>query len=334
MDAKKSGTLETLWVAASESFQIDLVDLVKIFTIPSGKGSLHAVEASPKMPLSKVNDNLSVWFLIKSKSVVEPKNTQSRPTINAFALLMTSRVSRPLDLVQQNNNKDLLYNDIVEITNGNGLKFFTHEMKNAKKLMLCITNCLWSIDLNESKIVTASNDGKCRKLATLFDSIYSKEYHKYKEQKMARPSLCKESLKKSSDELFDIISVWDRTRTSTNLKFWDGCLQLANSLRKYCDYLSVSSQTMFLNRQFSDPPRSADQYFTLPVPYERVAIVKPCYRKLDQSVSVLNEFDPICLDSGMETDIPKDRRKRFEWFKNIGISCGYLLKTLFNKLIV
>ena len=109
--------------------------------------------------------------------------------------------------------------------------------------------------------------------------------------------------------------------------FMNGAQDLARSLKFYADYLSKSSEKMSQNRENPESPRTIENSFTLSLPYEKTEKkILPQFRKLNEVVSGLSDFEPICLDKDMlDLDITGDRRRRFEWIKQIKISyrCSY-----------
>ena len=114
--------------------------------------------------------------------------------------------------IEVKNVKDILYNDIIDISINLKMKFKPQDLKSPKLLIVLLTNCLWHIDINEKTVKNASADGKCSNLPDFFQLIYAKEYHEYKEQKLKKPQSSMERLRIYSDELFDILSTWEITR--------------------------------------------------------------------------------------------------------------------------
>ena len=58
---------------------------------------------------------------------------------------------------------------------------------------------------------------ECSNLPDFFQQIYAKDYHEYKEQKLKKSQLWMEQLRMCSDELFDVISTWDKTNMLPDL---------------------------------------------------------------------------------------------------------------------
>ena len=137
---------------------------------------------------------------------------------NAFSLLMNnSSLKSFLSKIEAKNAKHILYNDIIDISINLKMKFKPQDLKSAKLLIALITNCLWHIEINEKTVKNASANGKCSTLPDFFQQIFAKEYHQYKEQKLKKPQLSMERLRICSDELFDVISAWDRTKMLPDL---------------------------------------------------------------------------------------------------------------------
>ena len=116
----------------------------------------------------------------------------------------------------------------------------------------------------------------------------------------------------------------------------NGARDLARSLQSYADYLLKSSEKMSQNRENPEPSRTIENSFTLSLPYEKTEKkILPQYRKLNEVVSGLSYFGPICLDKGMvDLDIPGDRRRCFEWMKQIKISCSYSYEICHSAILI
>ena len=234
MQCRKNGNLETLWEAASKLLNFEKYYFNFIYTIPADKGIIFAVKATSTMPLTKIKDNLMVWFLIDKEKEVDcvVSNLQKSAPIqnNAFSLLIKNSSSKSfLSKIEAKNAKDILCKDIIDISINLKMKFKPQDLKNAKLLIASITNCLWHIHINEKTVKNASANGECSNLPDFFQQIYAKEYHQYKEQKLEKPQLSMERLRICSDELFDAISTWDRTNMLPHL-FMNGERDLARSL--------------------------------------------------------------------------------------------------------
>ena len=152
------------------------------------------------MALTKIKDNLMVWFLIDKEKEVNcvVSNLQKGAPIqnNAFSLLMNNSSSKSFpSKIEAKNAKDILYNDTIDISINLKMKFKPQDLKNAKLLIALITNYLWHTDINEKTVKNASANGKCSNLPDFFQQIYAKEYHRYKEQKLKKPQLSMERLR-------------------------------------------------------------------------------------------------------------------------------------------
>lgn len=285
------------------------------------KGVTFAVNASTFIPLKKIKDNLTLWFLVDHIEINPVINTSSElPRQNAFVMLMAKEAPAYLSKIEGKTMKDVLFNDLIEVTIELNMQFKRQDLKNAKLLITSATNCLWWIDINEEVTINASKIGKCQPLPSMFDPIYTKEYHQYREQKVSKPSLSSEKLTMCSDSLFDVISLWDRTK-SPLMHFMNACRELATSVKSYSDYLVKCAGKMAENRQSLNQTRSIENSFSLPSPYEPTKTVIQKYSKLEVAVKSLEVFIPLCLDDDMvSVDIPKDRRRRYEWFRFIAVS--------------
>ena len=157
-------------------------------------GHKFPVTASGDLPLKKLMGDVVVWFMVGEKPTEDLIETPP-PVTDAFALMMARKGRKYVPAIEIKNNKDRLYNDVVKKLHDSDLKVSQDEMRNAKILATCLTNCLWAIDTNVEKIRDSSQHGKCKKLPKYFDSIYDCKYNNFKEKKIAKPVLSAEKLK-------------------------------------------------------------------------------------------------------------------------------------------
>ena len=150
-----------------------------IYTIPADKGINYAIKATSTMPLYVIN-NLMVWYLIDQDRETETDSVERTPAQiipkNAFKLMMNKSSAKSfLSKIESKNAKHhVLYNDIINISIAADMKFKSQDLAHAKKLIIAITNCLWHIDLNEQKIISASSSGKCTNLPNFFRTNFYK----------------------------------------------------------------------------------------------------------------------------------------------------------------
>ena len=93
------------------------------------------------MPLSKIKDDVTVWFFVKDIEVETGIQSSSGSTFakNAFNFLMTkTKVNVPLKQVA--NKKDELFNDLVNLKQ---LICYQEQLQNIKVLIQCLTDALW-----------------------------------------------------------------------------------------------------------------------------------------------------------------------------------------------
>ena len=109
-----------------------------------------------------------------------------------------------------------------------------------KKLVPCIMECLWDIDLIHSQIKHAIVDKKCKGLPALFGKIYYSQYRDLVVEKIRKPSPSKK-FGKSANEIFAILSVWGCMNRPSE-KFFHACKKLANSLRLYANCIAKSTE--------------------------------------------------------------------------------------------
>ena len=129
-----------------------------------------------------------------------------------------------IETIPKNNRKDMLYNDIVQLTQSLDIRLPADNFVG--KLIKCLTNALWHIDGNHSKINSASLEGKWKSLPDLFSKIHSHQYTMWQEQKKQKPMLSQGKLALVSNELFNILS------------YWKSHFKLGESLHSYSKYLN------------------------------------------------------------------------------------------------
>ncbi len=195
-------------------------------------------------------------------------------------------------------------------------------MANTKKLASRVTECLWAIDSNHSQINNAFTNKKCKGLPGLFGTIYSKQYRDWVAQKKRKPSLSSENLGRCADELFNILSAWDRVKCPSD-KFFAACRKLAEALRSYADCIMKSKEKVAEYRSTAtvDTQRSIESAFTMPTPIQREKHVKDKYRKVNNAIANSPFYEPIVLDNDFDDyGIPESRQLRYLWFKNMALS--------------
>lgn len=203
--------------------------LKKIYCVQK-KSSKEPILTPPNFPLKRISpDATEVWFCLTQPIVPDKLPLVRR---NAYDLLMKEKY---ITIIHKDpsNQKNIMYNDVVEIFGG---KFPKDSQVVGKELVELVVECLWAIDSNSGKFMTASINGNCKRLPTYFKSIFEKNYRKWQKQKVARPSLKEDILQKCSNALFDKLSLFDQKR-KYNEMFFTSCKELAESLRSYADYL-------------------------------------------------------------------------------------------------
>ena len=121
----------------------NLYELKKAWTVSSRNNTIHTVDVPLTMPLSKIKDDVTVWFFVKDIEVETGIQSSSGSTFakNAFNFLMTkTKVNVPLKQVA--NKKDELFNDLVNLKQ---LICYQEQLQNIKVLIQCLTDALWSL---------------------------------------------------------------------------------------------------------------------------------------------------------------------------------------------
>ena len=319
IEAKKSENVGELWTSTKDDLKLEAYELTKAFTLCNDNDK-SAFEAPQKMPLENLRNAIEIVFLVNKYDEEETANLPNRPKKNAFAVLM-DRSTCHLPHTDVKTRKDQLFNDVVEISREYDFKCSKEDMDDAKKLLHCVTDCLWSIDTNHAQINSASCNKKCKGLPAAFKTIYDIEYHDWRGQKKAKPRLSAEAITRSSNELFDMLSLWNNVKGTPD-EFMKVGLQLAECLQSYSKYLQNSTDRMERNRSSTVAPRNAETSFTMPAPFEKVSKVNPRYFRLNGIINHTDYFQPIVADNDYaDFGIPDDRKLRYVWFKDLKLSC-------------
>lgn len=177
--ANSLGTLKDLWDSSIDQFHLsEGLPINNTYTIPSGKGTMHAINASFELLLQKITDQ-TVWFLTEDKTD-EANVAVIKEKMDAFAILMTPKSAKEMKVIEVKTSKDRLYNDIIIITHELNMTVPPGDMNNYNILVKCLANSLWYIDSHTEKIKVAGKNGNCPKLPTLFDKVYDYTYNDYK----------------------------------------------------------------------------------------------------------------------------------------------------------
>lgn len=321
VESLKYGTISSLWDSVKfNEPQLAEYDLHKACTVSYLGTKVIPVDAPMVMPIAKVENNVTVWFLVDPKSednADEVTNTNKTGGKNAFDVLMSKKTKTITAKELVNSKKDELYNDLVSLKGL--LTVDTEETTNVKKLFTFLADALWAIDGNHSKINTGHSSGHCLALPSYFDEIYQKTYFDWQKRKRARPTLCADKLILCSNNLYDIISMWSHSKFPDE-NLLNASRALAECLRSYSDYLKKSQERMEKNRCVT---KQITEKFSMPSPISAVPFTdlqKP-YQKLDAYFRNVEFYTPIYLENTIEDfGIPDDRKLRYTWFKDIKIS--------------
>ena len=236
-----------LWEASKkDQSQIlpNLYELKKACTVSSKNNTIHSVDAPLTMPLSKIKDDVTVWFLVKDIEVETDIQSSSGSTFakNTFIILMT-KTKVNVTLKQVNNKKDELFSDLVNLKQ---LTCYQEQLQNINILIQCLMDALWSLDGNHSKLNKAHSNGHCFQLPQYFAKIYQKESYDWKNRKRAKPTLTHEKMLTCSNKLFDAVSLWDNVKfPAAQLLNASHCL--AECMRSYTNHLKKAQERMTAN---------------------------------------------------------------------------------------
>ena len=291
-------------------FLTEKYNLVSAYTVKGAditKLNLH-FEAPLDMPLSKVKESWSIWFLVEERvednvdnnAVQIPNAITAVPKRNAFEILMSAQKSTvssaSLQISESLNNKDLLFNDVVLLLNDDVLGI---HLESVRRLCKALTEGLWAIDSNHEQFNKAFVNNNCKKLPEYFSQIYHKQYFNYQSRKRAKPSLSQQKLSKCADELFDSLDLWSNI-SFKNEEFLEASRNLAEALLSYSQYLAKANKRMMENRAIATSSSVIIDKFALPNVVEAVvdaSSLKKEYEKLNTFMDHVHEYDPIYLDN-------------------------------------
>jgi len=115
----KYGTISSLWDSVKfNEPQLAEYDLHKACTVSYLGTKVIPVDAPMVMPIAKVENNVTVWFLVDPKSednADEVTNTNKTGGKNAFDVLMSKKTKTITAKELVNSKKDELYNDLVSL---------------------------------------------------------------------------------------------------------------------------------------------------------------------------------------------------------------------------
>ena len=326
VECQKSFKIQDLWEATLNSgFDISNYHLVKACTVkdpPRSNGNIQSSESPLGMPLSKIKDGVTVWFLIEETIAAESVPSCSTKTKNAFNILMTYKNKTSIEEKQVKNKTDELFNVVSKLLGP--VKFDKENKSNAEKLIKAITDALWAIDNNHQQINKAFADKQCKQLPAYFFNIYNKQYFDYKSRKRAKPRLSEETLRTNSNGIYDVLDMWNHTRFPNEL-FIKPCRDLAECLRSYSDYLVKCQKRMTQNRS-NDTDRLSHnfQLSNIILPVSKLN-VKKTFSMVDRFFDDVQNYVPIHIDNNTaDFGIPTDRKMRYLWFKELQISHRYL----------
>ena len=227
----------SLWNAAK--IQLDIkraLNVKEIYTLAPSK-------EPNRMPLKHIAGS-SIWFMTEEVSNEESVNVVEK---NAFQLLMNN--SKSLVRLQNKdikNKKEELWNDVVALIKEP--LFRKQQLDAAQKFINTIVEALWAIDGNQCTINNAFAQNQCKGLPSFFSAVYAKEYRQWRTQKKAKPTLSSEKLLECSDNIFNMISAWDKLNFPSK-DFSHNSRLLAESLKSYQEYLVKSKDIMAENEK-------------------------------------------------------------------------------------
>ena len=177
----KASNIAALWANTTleADFPEDKYELLKVYTvkgnfIQSDKPGKY-FEAPLEMPLSKINDGMTVWYVIENVVERECLTISTKPPQkNAFDVLMSKKNSIPISPKNVSNSKDELFNDIINLV-GNA-EFPPESTANINRLVKTLCEALWAIDGNHHHFNKAFANKNCMQLPSYFFKIYDKAY--------------------------------------------------------------------------------------------------------------------------------------------------------------
>ena len=213
-----------------------------------------------------------------------------------------------LSQVEVKNKKTELYNDVLNLSN---VKAPQQQVKSFENVINNATNCLWAIDTNHDKFEVCASNGHCKNLPIYFSPLYNKQYREYKQQKKSQPCLDGADLMKYSSNLYDVLSCIQGFE-KLNQKLFNACHQLCDALRSYADYLLKAKERSSAHR--NEAQQSIRENIVPPIESVISINLKEEYFELNQLLDDKELYEPILVHGDY---VPEDRRKRYQWFKEL-----------------
>ena len=203
------------------------------------------------------------------------------------------------DRLHERTKKDKLYNDLICLVGGMGLKWQSGEVNSGKSFLTTLTNALWYIDGHHESLV--SRGCKIPKLFKPFEGYNVPELSKHRKRQST--NINSDTLSAHVSSLYDVLLLswlctkkWEELRAAT--------LTLAKSLDSYLAYLKEQSKKMTLHH-YSAPQSVADNA-TISVLASN-PFLTPQLRKLDADIQTKKPYEVVRVDEY----IPADRKKRY-----------------------
>ena len=198
-----------------------------------------------KQSMSIVGKDMNVCDVCRSfgsyvRLQVEDSQDHPRTTTtsapDAFAVLMANQrmLCSPTlpDRLKERTKKDKLYNDLICLVDGMGLKWQSGEVNSGKFFLTTLTNALWYIDGHHESLV--SRGCEIPKLFKPFEGYNTPEVSKHRKRQSA--NMNSDALSVHVSSLYDALLLsWLCTKKWEELKA--ATLTLAKSLDSYLAYL-------------------------------------------------------------------------------------------------
>ena len=271
-----------------------------------------------KSSMSLVGKDMNVCDVCRSfGSFVKLHVEQQRPdapssntdTPDAFAILMANQrlLSSPAlpDRLQERNKKDKLYNDLISLVDGMGLKWQSGEVKSGKSFLITLTNTLWYIDGHHESL--SSRNCEVPQLFRPFVGYNMPELTKHRKRQSTNLSSDALSMHVSS-LYYSLLVSWISTKKWEALKA--STLSLAKSLDHYLAYLKEQSKKMTLHH-YSTSQSVADNTTITVLPTN--AFPSPHVKKLNDTILTKNPYEVVHIDEYA----PADRKKRYTFIQDL-----------------
>ena len=161
-----------------------------------------------------------------------------------------------------------------------------------------------------------------RNCLNIFSRFIKRSTGNISSKKKKKPNLDAMVLLTCSNELFDILG-FANSFQKLNPNSFVACQQLAESIRSYSDYLVNTKDRSSSNRD--NKQETLRETITKPIESVDEKDLRKQYHILNKLISTKDYYEPIPIQGEF---VPDDKRKRYNWFKDLANSTESILAKL------